>query len=189
MSRMILKEFQWVGKALFQEGLNTSHSGNMSVRLDGAILITRRGAMLGRLKEEDLMEIKIDRESERDTLASSELPVHRAIYKKTSWRAIVHCHPPLAIALSLKRGRIVPLDVEGSYHLGEIPVLFSHNPVGSKEIAEEIAELMKDRRIIMVKAHGSFSAGDTLEEAYHLSSCLEHSCRIIEGSYLDQYRP
>jgi L-fuculose-phosphate aldolase len=179
MSGGILREIRWVGKALFQEGLNSSHSGNISVRKGRSIIITRKGAMLGRLMAEDLIEVGLEEDSEKDALASSELQVHRAIYRNTPWEAIVHCHPPHAIAISIKRDKLFPVDVEGAYHLGEVPVLVSHNPFGSKEIAEEIASLMKDHRIILIRAHGSFAAGKGLEEAYHLSSCLEQSCKIL----------
>ena len=43
-------------------------------------------------------------------LASTEINVHRAIYLGTAAQAIVHAHPPYAIARSLMCDEIVPID-------------------------------------------------------------------------------
>jgi L-fuculose-phosphate aldolase len=179
MLKEIKNDFQWVGKALFEEGLNSSHSGNISIRDGRRILITRKGAMLGRLKEGDLVEVKLKGEVGDEQLASSELPAHRAIYLKTSAKAIVHCHPPHAIAISLLMNRMIPVDVEGAYHLKEVPVLVSKQPVGSSELAAEIAALLEYNKVILCRGHGSFAVGSRLEEAYQWSSCLEHSSKIL----------
>ncbi len=179
MLKEIIKEFQWVGKALSKEGLNSSHSGNISIRDGSRILITRKAAMLGYLKEEDLVKVKLKGEVGNEHPASSELPVHKAIYLKTPAKAIVHCHPPHAIAFSLKMSKVVPIDVEGRHHLKEVPVLISEQPVGSSEITAEIAALLEYNKIILCRGHGSFAVGTKLEEAYQWSSCLEHSSRIL----------
>ena len=179
MSGEKIRQFQWVGKALLKEGLNSSHSGNISIRKGSHILITRKRAMLGRLGEEDIVKANLDGGGEKEKPASSELPVHRAIYRRTAAQAIVHCHPPHAIALSLVMKRVTPVDVEGSYHLKDVPVLVSQKPVGSQEIADEIATLMEGYKVILCRGHGSFAVGDALEEAYWWSSCLEHSSKIL----------
>jgi ribulose-5-phosphate 4-epimerase/fuculose-1-phosphate aldolase len=50
------KQFQITGKVLTDHRYNTSHSGNISMRAGGKILIKRRGAMLGYLEPEDIIE-------------------------------------------------------------------------------------------------------------------------------------
>ncbi|HWI54246.1 MAG TPA: class II aldolase/adducin family protein, partial [Desulfobacteria bacterium] len=95
------REFSQIGRDLFLQGLNSSHSGNMSIRLGDRLVITRRGSMLGRLKESDLIETGLDKNDSHITLASTEIGVHRSIYKNTSALSIVHAHPVYATALSL----------------------------------------------------------------------------------------
>jgi L-fuculose-phosphate aldolase len=107
-------------------------------------------------------------------LASSEYIIHRAIYLATSARAIVHAHPPYATLLSMS-GELVPVDVEGNYHLGRVPVATPRNPTASEEAAHAVSELMKASRVVLVRAHGSFARGENLEEAYMLTSTLEAS--------------
>jgi ribulose-5-phosphate 4-epimerase/fuculose-1-phosphate aldolase len=47
-------EMKNIGKMLEERGLvASSHSGNLSVRIDGSMYIKKTGAMLGALTEED----------------------------------------------------------------------------------------------------------------------------------------
>ena len=74
-------------------GMNSSHSGNISLRVGDRFFITRTGAMLGYLREEDILETGLGEETTEDTQASKEVSVHRAILRKTPWVAVVHTHP------------------------------------------------------------------------------------------------
>ena len=72
----MLEQFQRFGKDLFDEGLTSSHGGNMSVRMGDRIIITRTGAMLGHLEDKDLIETGVEEDDSNIMLASSELVVH-----------------------------------------------------------------------------------------------------------------
>ena len=119
----LYEQFQEIGRDLYVAGLISSHGGNMSVRLGDKVVIKRRGAMLGRLKPHDLIETGLYKPDSGVILASTELIVHRAIYLSTPALAVIHAHPRTAIALSLSREEIVPIDVEGSYLLKKVPVI------------------------------------------------------------------
>lgn len=175
----MLEEFQRIGKYLFQEGLVDSHGGNLSIRKGNQIYITRRDAMLGELKEGDIVEVGME-PGENDEKASRELPVHRAIYLQTKAEAIVHAHPPCAIAVSITDNKIVPQDAEGLNLFKAAAIVRSHQPIGSEETARLLPTFLQGTNVVaVVKGHGSFSIGQTLEEAYHYTSSLENSCRII----------
>lgn len=175
----MLKSFQEVGRDLFLAGLNNSHSGNLSLRRADRIVITGKGAMLGRLEEKDLIETALVGQDSNTSLASTEIIVHRAIYQQTGSLAIVHAHPVYAISLSLLLEEIIPIDAEGTYLLDRIPVLEAKVSIGSPEVEEKLPALLQNHKIALVRGHGSFTIGDTLEEAYHWTSCLESICRII----------
>ncbi|AVX20474.1 L-fuculose-phosphate aldolase [Carboxydocella sporoproducens DSM 16521] len=174
----MLNMFQLVGRDLFQSGLNNSHSGNLSIRQGDRIIITRRGAMLGHLTERDLIETGLEKNDCHITLASTEIRVHRAIYRNTAALAIVHAHPVFATTLSLLEDEIIPVDSEGAYLLHKIPVLSVEHTVGSQEVEQKLPDLLKEYKIVMVRGHGSFAIGQLLEEAYQLTASLEHSCKI-----------
>lgn len=124
------------------------------------------------------METPLDPAKPRHPLASMELPAHLAIYELTEARAIVHAHPASAIALSFVTERIVPVDSEGAILLREIPVIRAKQVVASLEIARKAAVSLRDHRIVVVAAHGSFAVGRTLDEALSVTTTLEMSAKI-----------
>ncbi len=189
----MLKEFQRVGRLLLHLGLISSHGGNASVRRGGYIYITRHSAMLGDLRKDDVVKISfsLGGKGGKDktpagriklSKASIEYPVHRQVYETTGAGAVIHAHPPHAIALSLVRKKIRPLDAEGTIFLGEVPVIATHKAVGAvgtRQVATAVADALMKSPVVMVKGHGSFAAGKTLEEALCYTSALEDSCKII----------
>lgn len=175
----LFEEFRYIGRDILLTGLTSSHGGNMSVRVGNRIIIKRRGAQLGQLKPNDFVETALQGNDSGIMRASTELIVHRAIYQKTSALAVVHSHPRTAISLSLSRDAIIPIDVEGSYLLHKVPVVESEHSSGSPQMAELISDALREYKIIMLRGHGCFSIGQTLEEAYHWISALEEASDII----------
>lgn len=175
----MIEQFQIIGRDLFAAGMISSHGGNLSLRLGDRLCITRRGAMLAHLQPDDIIETGLEENDAGIALASSETVVHRAIYAATSALAIVHAHPPHAIALSLLQDELIPVDSEGSYLLHRVPVVAAAKTIGSREVASLIAPLLARYRIVMVRGHGSFAVGQFLEEAFQWTSSLEASCQII----------
>jgi len=135
--------------------------------------------MLGCLAEQDLVETGIDKNDRCTPLAATELAVHRAIYKDTPASAIVHAHPAYAVALSFSEREIVPCDTEGKLLLSKVPVLGWDMDITSRELAQEIAKALATHKIVLVRGHGSFAAGQLLEEAYHYTTTLEESSRLL----------
>ena len=176
---MILSQFQSVGLDLCNRGLVCSHSGNLSIRLGDRLVITRRGSKLSCLEENDLIETGINKNDRFTPLASDELPVHRAIYRETPASAVVHVHPPHAVALSLVETEIIPNRGEGSSLIEWIPVLGWHTELKPAGMADIIAQALKKCRVVMVHGHGSFAIGQLLEEAHSYTTILEQSCQVI----------
>ncbi len=178
MDERIYEMFREIGRDLYVADMVSSHGGNLSIRLGDRVVIKRRGAMLGRLKPHDLIETGLEKNDSGVALASTELVVHRTIYKMTPALAIVHCHPRSAIAYSLSRDEIVPIDNEASYLLKKVPVIWEEFASGSPEMANHLATTLAQYKIVMLRGHGSFAIGQTLDEAFHWSSTLEESCQI-----------
>lgn len=174
-------EFAWVGHDLYASGAVSSHGGNMSARVgDDRILITRTGSMVGRLTPEDIIETTLeDHGDARDAQCSVELVVHRAIYSATDARAIVHAHAIHTVTRSFFEDLIVPPDSESVLRLVDVPVVTSEKLVGSAEAAAKLAAALIDRRVAVLRAHGPFAKGDSLEDAYQAVSCLEASCMML----------
>ncbi len=180
----IYEQFREVGRDLYVGDLVSSHGGNISLRVGDHVIIKRRGAMLGRLKPHDLIETQIEKNDSGVALASTELLVHRMIYQMTPALAVVHCHPRTAIAFSLTRDEIVPVDNEASYLLKKVPVIWEEFASGTPEMAKHLATMLQSYKIVMLRGHGSFAIGQTIDEAFHWSSTLEESCQIALAAKL-----
>ena len=156
------------GRMLWEAGLVSSHGGNISVRLpDGGLLVTRTGAMLGRLGEGDLVTVTADGSSGGDP--SMDTALHRAVYEVSGAQAVLHAHPRHAIALSLAMDVIEPADAEGRLRLGAVPVVE----------AEGVARALRDAPIVMARGHGSYARGDDLWQALQWTSVLEESAQVL----------
>lgn len=186
-------QIKQIGRDLFLQNCVSSHGGNISVRSGDRILITRRGSMIHNLKDEDIIETGLYEDDSGIVLASTELKVHRQIYKETTAMAIIHAHPINAVVLSLEENEIIPLDSEGSYLLHKVPVVTTEHTVGSKEVMKQVPKKLKNYKIVMLRGHGSFAVGQMLEEAYQWTSALEVSAQIINkvkstGIDMQEYR-
>jgi L-fuculose-phosphate aldolase len=167
-------EFERIGKRLFAEHLVGGNFGNISVREgDDGFYIKCTGAYLDVATEPVFVPLA----GEVPKGASSEYRVHREVYRKTPHRAIVHAHPPAAVALSLVRDEIRPEDSEGIMFCPVIPVV-SGEP-GSQEIADTVTDALISSKLVIARGHGTFAAGKTLDEAYLYTSLAEHSCRVL----------
>jgi L-fuculose-phosphate aldolase len=174
----IYEMFREIGEDLYAADMISSHGGNLSIRLGDRVIIKRRGAQLGRLKPHDLIETRLDKNDSGVALASTELLVRRTVYLNTPALAICHCHPRTAVAFSFSRDEYVPIDNEASYLLKKIPVVTEEFASGTPQMANKVAEALKDYKIILLRGHGSFATGQTLDEAFHWSSTLEESCQM-----------
>jgi len=170
---MLDQEFERIGKRLFLEGLVGANFGNVSMRTEGGFYITRSGAYLDSRE----MPVFVPEEGETPPEASSEYRVHRTAYRETSHTAIVHAHPVHAVIASFDTDRLLPIDSEGRMLCPEIPVVGGEP--GTDEIASNVAEALRDGHIVIVRGHGTFAAGKTLDEAYIYTSIAEYSCRIL----------
>ncbi len=171
------EEFRAVGRMLWEAGLVSSHGGNMSVRLpDGGLLVTRTGAMLGRIGEGDLVTVAgpsvgrpVGPDGSSQGEPSMDTGVHRAVYEATGVGVVLHAHPRHGIALSLVADAVEPADAEGRLRLGLVPVV---EP-------ERIAKALREAPIVLARGHGSYARGDDLWQALQWTSVLEESAEVL----------
>ena len=83
--------FRSAGRALFALGLVKGTDGNLSTFDGTTLVITRSGAPLDALGAEHLVAGPLESSLEG---ASSDLAVHRRLYRERGPGAVVHAHPP-----------------------------------------------------------------------------------------------
>ncbi|MGC9514524.1 aldolase [Methanocrinis sp.] len=171
------EEISKFGRKLVASGLTYAHFGNISILSDEKILITSAGSMLDEIGEDQVIEVAREGTCPEDDLASCETVVHRAIYEKTRSRAVIHTHSPYAVATSiLEEGPLEPMEGEGARFLGAVPIV--EGDMGSQRLAKSASNALKESRACIVRGHGVFAVGATLEEAYIVACMVEHSAMI-----------
>jgi len=172
------KSFWQVGKELCMRNLETSHSGNISIRSGGKIYIKKRSAMLNWLEKEDIVACDLEREDSNSLLASTELGVHRAIYLNTDAMAVIHAHNPYTVALSMIEDEITCIDAEGMFMYKKIPVIECDVPAGASEAALKVPPVLKNYPVCVIRSHGVVAKGSTLEDAMQNVTGAEQSAYI-----------
>jgi len=172
------KSLERVGKDLSNRKLISSHAGNISIRNSRKYIIKKRGAMLGWLTKEDFIECSLEKEDSSSWLASSESEVHRQIYLQTDAMAVVHAHSPFCTILSLLENEITCIDAEGIYLYKKIPVIELNVPSGATEAAEKVPEILKNYSVCIIRSHGVFAKGITIEDALQNITGAEQSAEI-----------
>ena len=162
------EEFRAVGRMLWEAGLVSSHGGHMSVRLpDGGLLVTRTGAMLGRISEGDLVMVAADGSSPGEPSMDTE--VHQAAYEATGAGVVLPAPPRHAITRSLVADAVEPAEAEGRLRLGLVRVVRR----------ERIAKALQEAPIVLARGHGSYARGDDLWQALKWTSVLEESAEVL----------
>ena len=128
-----MKLFSW-GKLLFERRLISGWGGNLSCRVGKEhFLITGQHAPLGFLTAKDLVRIDAaGKPLKKNQRASSETPMHMAVYAGTEAQAIVHVHPPMVLAFSLTHESFVPVSFEEKYTIGEVPIIRARHADGDQ---------------------------------------------------------
>lgn len=183
MAKLESDMMRW-GKLLFERRLISGWGGNLSCRADkNNYLITGQHAPLAFLTSKDL--VKIDAKGKPlkpNQKASSETPMHLAVYAGTDAQAIVHVHPPMVLAFSLTHDSFVPVSYEEKYTIGEVPIIAQDTPTVTQP--EKLVEALKYSPVAIVKGHGTVAIGKTFQEAFLFTDLLEEAvhCQFFKDS-------
>jgi L-fuculose-phosphate aldolase len=165
------------GKKMAERGLVNAHAGNISKRIGNSMLISIRGSMLDEL-EGKIVQVTLDPPSPLDHIASSELPMHRAIYRQTQAMAVFHGHGRFSIieSLTTDAAHITPEDSESANYLPVIPIIEGQS--GTDELGHAAAVALKEHRGALIRGHGVVTKGASVEEAYAILAIIEQACHI-----------
>lgn len=166
----LVQYYRW----LRQYGLNDSHSGNASIRDGDTVWVTPTGCCADTLTPEALIACRVDDAPAKG--ASLDAPLHLAVYRKNAEaRAVLHSHGAHSVALTLNGEDFVPVDFEGGFYFPRVPVI---NIPYDQYVAlspQRVADTLTDHPIAVVRGHGVYAWGKTLDRAYKWTCSLELS--------------
>jgi L-fuculose-phosphate aldolase len=172
----LVEYYRW----LRQYGLNDSHSGNASIRKGNTVWITPTGACADTLKVKDLITCQIGEDPPPG--ASADASLHLAVYAKNSTAsAILHGHNPYTIALTFDVQTFIPIDFEGHHYSLTVPVIVIDYPHLMRASPAQVANILAQQSLAIVRGHGVYAQATTLNLAYKWLCSLELSAKI---SYL-----
>ena len=158
-------------------GLNQGTSGNLSVRVDGSMLITPTATAYDQLAPDMMATVRMGDEEGRfvgPRAPSSEWRFHRDIYRaRADVRAIVHAHAPYATALSMLRKNLPAAHyMIAAFNTHQI-ICTDYAPYGTAELSALAVAGLGDAHGVLLGSHGMIAVGETLERAMWRAHELE----------------
>ena len=175
------REIIYWGQRLFERRLISGWGGNLSCRCgENRFLITGQHSPLGFLTSKDLVRIDgLGKPLNKKLRASSETPMHMAVYTGTDAQAIVHVHPPMVLAFSLTHDNFSPVSYEEKYTIGNVPIIPQETPTVTSP--ERVVEALKYSPVVIIKGHGTVAIGKNFQEAFLFTDLLEEAvhCQFL----------
>jgi ribulose-5-phosphate 4-epimerase/fuculose-1-phosphate aldolase len=171
------------GRSLYERGYAHGRTGNLSVRLADAILVTPTGASLGRLDPERLAKVALDGTRIDGDAPSKETFLHLAMYAvRPAAGAIVHLHCAHAVAIGClaphdPRDVMPALTPYQCMRVGPLPLVPYFRP-GDRALAEAVREQARTHRAVLLANHGPVTSGRDLDDAVDSAEELEASARL-----------
>jgi ribulose-5-phosphate 4-epimerase/fuculose-1-phosphate aldolase len=172
------------GKSLFERGLTSGASGNISVKIDDGFVVTPTNSCLGFLDADRLTRLDESGKAIDGDPPTKELPLHLTFYTaRPSTGAVVHLHSTYATAVSCLADAdpddaVPSLTPYVLMRLGRVPMIPYTRP-GSPEIAPLIAAQAPNHPGILLANHGPVVAGATLDAAVFAIEELEEAAKLL----------
>ena len=180
-------------RQLAAAGLNSGSAGNLSLRLQGGLLITPSAVPPEQMEPEDL--VAIDGQGQPLAAAAGDAANTPGRAPSSEWRlhadllgqrpeigAVVHCHSIHATALACHGRGIPPFHYMVVQAGGPDIRCAGYATFGSQALSDLAAAALADRRACLLAHHGQVTLGTSLEQALALAIEVETLARIYLAS-------
>jgi L-fuculose-phosphate aldolase len=165
-------------RRLAREGLVSGTAGNISERDGRLAAISPTGAVLERLRAEDVAVVKLDGERVEGRFApTSELDLHLGVYGRYGAGAVVHAHPPVATALACVVDEL-PAVHYAMVELGGPVRVAAYATFGTPELAQRTIDALEGRSAVLMANHGALVFADDLQAAVERTLLLEWAATV-----------
>lgn len=156
-------------KRLYQKGFMPATSGNVSVKKDGKIIISRSGCCSADMTEDDLVLMDLNGNPlEQGKKPSSEKLLHVYIYEiRSDIKAIVHSHCPYITAFAATHKEIDKhFLADFTYEFDKIPVAPYYLP-SSIELAQKTSDYFDKYSCVLMANHGVVIGSDSVQNCFY----------------------
>ena len=175
------------GRRLYAKNLVAATDGNISARMGAnRYLCTPSGVSKGFMNPRDL--IIADSKGNKisgDGKVTSEFFTHLAAYEeRPDMSAVVHAHPPKAIAFTLAGVSLADCILpEVVYTIGGIPATEYATP-GTPEGGAVIRDLIRHCDALLMDRHGALTIGTDVFDALFKMEKIEHAAETLLTAHL-----
>ena len=174
-----------VGQSLFQRGLTSGSTGNISVRTpDGGWLMTPTNVSMGTLDPVRLSLFDADGRFVSGDAPTKEAFLHFSMYgERADAGAVVHLHSSHATAVSIMadidpEDVLPPLTAYYIMRVGRLPLVPYFAP-GDPALAEAVRGLAGRHHAMLLANHGPVVAGTSLANAQYAAEELEETAKLF----------
>ena len=174
-------------RRLHRRNLLAAADGNLSLRVGrDEIAITPAGVNKSELQPDDMARMRLDGAVVSGN-PSSEWRLHLSVYQRCpEASAVVHAHPPIAIAWTLAYPELTELPADALPEVilaaGTIPVVPYARP-GTEGMVKAVEAFLPAYRLLLLARHGALAWGESLEEALNGIERLEHVALILKTAF------
>lgn len=169
------------GKKLAKSHLTSGTAGNISIYNRDAKLMAIKPSGMDYFETEPEDVVVMDLYGnivEGKRKPSSEVSMHTIIYKnRYDAGAVVHCHSIYASAISCLRQDLPPVHYMIGF-AGENVRCAKYATYGTKELAVNCLEAMKDRNAALLANHGLIACGYDIKSAFNTIEAVEFCCEV-----------
>jgi ribulose-5-phosphate 4-epimerase/fuculose-1-phosphate aldolase len=171
------------GKSLYDRGLTSGSSGNISVRLNDGWLMTPTNSCLGLLDPARLSRLDAKGRLLSGDAMTKESFLHVAMYEqRPDANAVVHLHSTHSVAVSClidvdAKNVIPPITAYYVMRVGTLPLVPYFRP-GDKALADAVRALAGKHHAVLLANHGPVVAGSSLSAAIYAMEELEETAKL-----------
>ncbi|SER06445.1 L-fuculose-phosphate aldolase [Nitrosomonas sp. Nm51] len=179
----ICEEIITAARRLHQKNMLAAADGNISCRVTGnKVLITPSGVSKAFMTPEEMALVSLDNKTLQGK-PSSEKIMHLEVYRLCpEAKAVVHAHPPTAIAWTVARPELAFLPSHAVSEVilacGDIPFVPYARP-GTQAMGDNLKQFLPQHRALILSRHGALTWGESLDEAWMGMERIEHSSEIL----------
>ncbi|AGI69585.1 L-fuculose phosphate aldolase FucA [Octadecabacter antarcticus 307] len=163
-----------------QAGLNQGTSGNISVRVDGGLLITPSAVPYASMTPAMICKIPLEGAPASGQYPSTEWQFHQSVLQaRGDVGAVVHAHPANATAIAIQRRSIPAVHYMVAAFGGTDVPCTGYALFGSDALSVMIADAVRARHGCLLANHGALTVGDTLDRALWRMQELENLSRVM----------
>jgi L-fuculose-phosphate aldolase len=164
---------------LSRSGLVVGTAGNVSIRVDGLVVISPSGVDYEAMSPVDVGIHDLDGHAVDATLEpSSELALHLAVYRASEHTAVVHTHAPASTALSTVVDEVPASHYYSAMFGGKVRVA-PYAGFGTQQLADNVTAALRDRTAALMGNHGAVLAGQALAKVLDRVPYLEYICDVV----------